>query len=50
MTEIDSALASVQNLDEVPLEDHPAVFSAAHDSLRAALDSAADIDESTPQA
>lgn len=47
---INEALESVQNLAETPLEDQPAIFEAAHDALRAALDSAANLDESTPSA
>ena len=47
---INEALESVQNLADTSLEDQPAVFEAAHDALRSALDSAANLDESTPSA
>ena len=36
--EVDSVLASLQVLDDLPVEEHPAVFEQAHDRLRQALD------------
>ena len=35
---VDAVLADVEGLDDLPLEQHPAAFERAHDSLRAALD------------
>lgn len=35
---VDDALAAVDALDGVPVAEHPAVFAAAHDALRRALD------------
>jgi hypothetical protein len=35
---VDAVLADVEGLDDVPLEEHPAAFERAHESLRAALD------------
>jgi len=37
-TRVDQVLASLDGLDERAVEEHPAVFEAAHASLRAALD------------
>jgi hypothetical protein len=36
--EVDDVLASLQALDDTPVEDHPAVFELAHERLRQALD------------
>jgi hypothetical protein len=36
--EVDDVLASLQALDDSPVEQHPAVFERAHDRLRQALD------------
>jgi hypothetical protein len=36
--EVDDVLASLQALDDSPVEQHPAVFEQAHDRLRQALD------------
>jgi hypothetical protein len=36
--EVDDVLASLQALDDRPVEQHPAVFERAHDRLRQALD------------
>ena len=38
VSEVDAVLDSVEALDERPVEEHPAVFEAAHEQLRAALD------------
>jgi hypothetical protein len=38
-------LAHVELLDDVPLEEHPAAFERAHESLRTALDETPDPDE-----
>ena len=38
VAEVDAALDSVAALDDTPVEDHPAVFEAAHERLRRALD------------
>jgi hypothetical protein len=35
---VDGVLADLEKLDELPLEEHLAVFERAHGSLRAALD------------
>jgi len=35
---VDEVLASVDALSEVPVDDHVAVLSAAHETLRRALD------------
>jgi hypothetical protein len=35
---VDEVLASVEALDTIPVEQHAAVFGAAHDALRRALD------------
>jgi hypothetical protein len=34
---VDDALASLDRLDQLPVDDHVAVFESAHDGLRAAL-------------
>lgn len=34
----DEVIASVDALADVPVSEHPAVFGAAHDALRRALD------------
>jgi hypothetical protein len=36
--EVDEVIASLQGLDERPIEEHPAVFERAHERLRQALD------------
>ena len=36
--EVDAVLASVEGLEETPVDDHVAVFEGAHDQLRRALD------------
>jgi hypothetical protein len=36
--EVDDVLASLQGLDDRPVEEHPAVFERAHERLRQALD------------
>lgn len=36
--EVDAVLESVSALDDAPVDEHPAVFEAAHDRLRRALD------------
>ena len=36
--EVDSVLASLEGLDEADVAEHPAVFEAAHEQLRSALD------------
>jgi hypothetical protein len=36
--EVDEVLASVEGVDDTDVADHPAVFEAAHDRLRSALD------------
>ena len=38
VAEVDAVLDSVLALDEAPVEEHPAVFDAAHERLRRALD------------
>ena len=38
---VDTVVASVEALDERPVEEHVAVFEEAHDRLRRALDAAA---------
>lgn len=40
--QVDAVLESLQPLDELPVEQHVAVFEAAHTALREALSSAAD--------
>lgn len=35
---VDAVLDSLQDLDRVPIEEHPAIFEQAHRALRAALD------------
>jgi hypothetical protein len=42
---VDAVLAHVELLDDVPLEEHPAAFERAHESLRTALDETPDPDE-----
>jgi hypothetical protein len=39
--EVDDVIASLHDLDERPVEEHPAVFERAHERLRQALDSPA---------
>jgi len=41
-TQVDSVLESLRGLDELPVEQHVAVFEAAHTGLREALSGAAD--------
>jgi len=36
--EVDAVLESVEGLDEQDVAEHPAVFEAAHERLRSALD------------
>jgi hypothetical protein len=36
--EVDAAIDAVTALDDVPVEQHPGVFEAAHEALRRALD------------
>ncbi|MGH3361261.1 MAG: hypothetical protein ACRDOM_02265 [Nocardioides sp.] len=40
--EVDAVLASLEGLDDTPVDEHVAVFEHAHDRLRRALDSHAD--------
>ena len=40
--EVDAVLASVEDLDDTPVDEHVAVFEDAHDRLRGALDGRAD--------
>jgi hypothetical protein len=37
---VDTVLASLEQLDDLPAADHVAVFESAHDRLRAALSAA----------
>ena len=39
---VDAVLESLPGLDDKPVEEHVAVFEAAHDALRGALANAAD--------
>ena len=39
---VNAVLASLEGLEDMPVHDHVAVFESAHDSLRRALDEAAD--------
>jgi hypothetical protein len=39
---VDAVLAEIDDLDELPLDQHLGAFERAHDSLRAALDEPAD--------
>jgi len=39
---VDRVLASLDGLDDAPVEEHVAVFERAHEQLRAALDSPRD--------
>jgi hypothetical protein len=36
--EVDAVLASLEGLDGADVAEHPAVFEAAHEQLRSALD------------
>ena len=36
--EVDAVLASLEGLDATDVAEHPAVFEAAHERLRSALD------------
>jgi hypothetical protein len=38
VAEVDAAIACVVDLEDAPVEEHPAVFEGAHDRLRRALD------------
>ena len=38
VSEVDAVLDSVEALDDRPVEEHPAVFEAAHEQLRRSLD------------
>ena len=40
--EVDAALASLETLPDLPVEEHPALFEAAHDRLRAVLSEGAE--------
>jgi hypothetical protein len=40
--EVDDVLDSVEGLEGTPVDDHVAVFEAAHDRLRRALDAGPD--------
>ena len=40
--EVDAVLASLEGLQDKPVEEHAAVFEAAHDRLRAVLSEGAD--------
>ena len=40
--EVDDVLASVEELEETPVDEHVAVFEDAHDRLRGALDAGPD--------
>ena len=39
---VDAVLASMEGLDDAPVDEHVAVFEHAHEQLRAALDGAGD--------
>jgi hypothetical protein len=39
---VDAVLESLDSLDDVPVDEHVAVFERAHEQLRAALDSPRD--------
>lgn len=39
---VDEVVASVQDLDQLPVEEHVAVFEQAHERLRRALDAGRD--------
>ena len=41
---VDSVLDQVEGLDELPVEEHVAVFERAHEDLRSALDRPGDQD------
>lgn len=41
-TDVDEVLQSLETLDELPLEQHVAVFERAHERLRALLDGSID--------
>jgi hypothetical protein len=38
VAEVDAVLASLERLDAADVAEHPAVFEAAHEQLRSALD------------
>ncbi len=38
VAEVDAAIDAVAALDDAPVEQHPAVFEAVHETLRRALD------------
>jgi hypothetical protein len=38
VAEVDAVLASLEELDAADVAEHPAVFEAAHEQLRSALD------------
>lgn len=40
VAEADEVVATLEQLDELPVEEHVAVFEQAHDTLRRALDGA----------
>jgi hypothetical protein len=39
---VDAVLAEIDDLDQLPLDQHLAAFERAHDALRSALDTPAD--------
>jgi hypothetical protein len=39
---VDAVLAEIDDLDELPLDEHLGAFERAHDALRSALDAAPD--------
>lgn len=45
---VDAVLESLTSLGELPVEEHVAVFEAAHDALRGALSDAGNISPSHP--
>ena len=38
VAEVDAVLDSLEALDDRPVDEHPAVYEAAHDQLRRSLD------------
>lgn len=45
---VDAVLASMEQLDDLPVEEHAAVFERAHDQLRRALDGDGNRDQVDP--
>ena len=41
-TEVDAVIGALDRLDEAPVDEHVAIFEAAHERLRAALTDAGD--------